>query len=100
VEIAALRFRKASKLLLLLFPQRLLPKINPVSSQKRTPMPLKPGKSKKAVSDNISELIHSGREQDQAIAIAMSKAGMSKKKKKKKKNFNLKARTIAERAKP
>ena len=44
-------------------------------------MPLKKGKSKKAVSDNISELMHSGYGQRQAIAIAMSEAGMSKKKK-------------------
>jgi hypothetical protein len=46
-------------------------------------MPLKKGKSKKTISDNIRELRHSGRPQDQAIAIAMSEAGMSKKKKKK-----------------
>jgi hypothetical protein len=43
-------------------------------------MPLKSGKSKKVVSENISELMHSGRKQNQAIAIAMSKAGKSKKK--------------------
>lgn len=42
-------------------------------------MPLMKGKSKKAISRNISELMHSGRPQRQAIAIAMSKAGMSKK---------------------
>jgi len=48
-------------------------------------MPLKKGRSDKAVSDNISELRHSGYPQDQAIAIAMSKAGRSKKKKKHKK---------------
>jgi len=63
------------------------------------PMPLKPGRSKKVISENISELMRSDptREQDQAVAIAMNEAGMgkrSKKKKKKKKNFNLKARTI------
>ena len=41
-------------------------------------MPLKSGKSKKVVSGNIKELMHSGRPQKQAIAIAMSKAGKSK----------------------
>ena len=44
-------------------------------------MPLKSGKSKKSVSYNIRELMHSGRPQKQAVAIAMRKAGMSKIKK-------------------
>ena len=43
-------------------------------------MPLKKGKGKKAISYNISELMHSGHPQNQAIAISMSKAGKSKKK--------------------
>lgn len=42
-------------------------------------MPLKRGSSNKVVSENISELVHSGRPQRQAIAIAMSKAGRKKK---------------------
>lgn len=43
-------------------------------------MPLKKGSSDEAVSSNISELVHSGKPQDQAVAIAMSTAGRSKKK--------------------
>lgn len=47
-------------------------------------MPLKKGRSKKGISGNISELMHSGRPQKQTIAIAMDKAGLARKKKKKK----------------
>lgn len=46
-------------------------------------MPLKKGSSKAVISQNISELRHSGRGEKQSIAIAMNEAGMSKKKKKK-----------------
>lgn len=37
-------------------------------------MPLMSGKSKKTISQNISELMHSGRDQKQALAIALSNA--------------------------
>lgn len=46
-------------------------------------MPLKKGRSKKAVSSNIRTLAHEGRPVKQAVAIAMKKAGKSKKGKKK-----------------
>ena len=37
-------------------------------------MPLKRGKGKKVISENISELVHSGRSQKQAIRIALAKS--------------------------
>lgn len=48
-------------------------------------MPLKKGKSKKVIAQNIKTEIKAGRPRNQAIAIAMAKAGKSRKKRKKRK---------------
>lgn len=43
-------------------------------------MPLKKGKSKKVISENIRREMHRGKPQKQAIAIAMRTAGVARKK--------------------
>ena len=50
-----------------------------ISEEGQQVMPLKKGKSKKVISDNIKTEMKAGRPKRQAIAIAMSKAGKKKK---------------------
>ena len=52
-----------------------------LTNMKEKAMPLKSGKSRKTVSENIGELIASGRPKDQAAAIAYKKAKPKKKSK-------------------
>ncbi len=41
-------------------------------------MPLKSGKSRKVISENIAEMVDAGYPQKQAIAASLNKAGKSK----------------------
>lgn len=50
-------------------------------------MPLKPGKSKKAFSDNIKTEMAAGKPQKQAVAIAYAESAKSKAHKKTKKAY-------------
>ena len=45
-----------------------------VTNPKKGFMPIKKSKSKKVISENIRELIHSGKSQRQAVAISLSQA--------------------------
>lgn len=58
-------------------------------------MPLQKGSRREIISNNISELMHSGYGQKQSIAIAMSKAGKSKPKKKKAGNYSKEVISLA-----
>ena len=46
-------------------------------------MPLKKGKSKKVIQENIKTEIRAGKKPKQAVAIAYRKAGLTRKKRKK-----------------
>lgn len=47
-------------------------------------MPLKPGSSRKTISENVAEMIRAGHPRKEAVAAALQKAGKSKPKGEKK----------------
>lgn len=56
--------------------------IFPAFYQREVEMPLRKGKSRKVISQNIRTEMHAGKPQKQAVAIAYRKAGKSRKGKK------------------
>lgn len=62
-------------------------------------MPLIKGKGKEIISQNIRELIHSGRPQKQAVAIALSQARKSGARIPKKRKPKTKLQVLRDRAK-
>lgn len=62
-------------------------------------MPLKKGRSKKVISENIKELMETGRPQKQAIAISLEQARKAGAKIPKKKKTTVRKKSIVKRKK-